>query len=185
MKSGREMGTLKKLGMGLNALFSGGAERRAQEARVRRARQALKPCSRCAKRIKSDANRCPHCGARVGTFANASRPSLAAGKVANGSQGLDVLRREVELRDQAGQLSELQKQILLAAYSGGEDHLVHVMRAEGPRAGEIKAGQERIYGDEAVEAVELMYFRGFFARHGDLAFELTHDGRHLATLARD
>jgi hypothetical protein len=180
MRIRRESG-LKRLGQGLGALFSGSSARADEEARKKALLKTMRPCMRCRKRIRKDANRCPHCGAKLASFTpNAARPSMAAAKVASGGQGLETLRKEAELRDQAGQLSFLERKILLAVHFSEQP--VHVMRPHGSTEGEIKAGAERIFGNDAVLAIDGMLSRGWVEPFGDLAFQLTGDGRRVASL---
>ena len=45
--------------------------------------------------------------------------------------------------------------------------------------GEVKSGDQRFYGDEAVAAVAALAGPGLIARHGEDCFRLTPDGKEL------
>ncbi len=78
-------------------------------------------------------------------------------------------------------LNDLQKRILLAAIEGGNgDTAIHVLWPLGAETGEIKAGDKRLGGREAVDAVQALFSSGYLARHEDTSFRLTRSGRSLA-----
>jgi len=124
------------------------------------------PCKSCGRRINTAIPRCPHCGTR----------NQVPIPETHGHPHED-LHAEI-----AAQLSELQKQILIASLEEvADDPAIHVMRVIGPGEGEIKAGSQRLYGNEAVEAVEALLSTGFVARRHESGFELTAEGRRIAT----
>jgi hypothetical protein len=124
------------------------------------------PCKSCGRRINTAIPRCPHCGTR----------NQIPIPETHGHPHAD-LHAEI-----VAQLSELQKQILIASLEDvAVDPAIHVMRVIGPGEGEIKAGSQRLYGNEAVEAVEALLSTGFVSRCHESGFELTEEGRRIAT----
>ena len=158
----------------LGRLFRRGAERRSLLSRRTRSRGRadesgtveVKPCKSCGRRINTAIPRCPNCGTRN----QVPIPETL------GHPAVDLQAEIV-----AG-LSELQKQILIASLDDvADDPAIHVMRVVGPGEGEIKAGSQRLYGNEAVEAVEALLSTGFVTRCHESGFELTDEGRRIAT----
>ncbi|MDH3628914.1 MAG: hypothetical protein OEV00_10170 [Acidobacteriota bacterium] len=75
-------------------------------------------------------------------------------------------------------LDDVQKEILAAAARG---NTIYVYGGEGSIEGEVKAGDERFYGNEAVAAVAKLVEPGLLEKTDDDCFELTDDGACLAT----
>jgi len=150
----------------------GGVERTARKARRVRSRGAdgatkVSPCKSCRRRIGILVRRCPHCGTQ-NYFPRADGPTHAEPDPCN-----EII----------AQLSELQKQILVASLDETvEDPAIHVLRMVGPDEGEIKAGSQRLFGNDAVEAVEALLSTGFVARCQESGFELTEEGRRVAAV---
>jgi len=74
-------------------------------------------------------------------------------------------------------LTDTQKDILVASQGGSKQITVcgHDARAEG----EVKSGDQRFYGDEAVAAVAALAGPGLIAAHGEDCFRLTPEGTRL------
>ncbi len=73
-------------------------------------------------------------------------------------------------------LSDLQNKILEAA-SGSESRSIHVHPPKGSDEGEVKAGDLRLTGDEALIAVDQMWKAGLVEPRDDRSFVLTENGQ--------
>ncbi len=115
-------------------------------------------CETCAGRVVEGISRCPHCGNQV------AAPEFDP-------------RGEPTGRE----LSALEKRILIAAVKApGGSYIIHVLPTSDRIEGEIKAGDERLCGIEAVEAVEALHRAGYVEREHDCSVRLTDDGQRLA-----
>ena len=115
-------------------------------------RSGLVACKGCQAPIRQGTPRCPQCGARV-IVPPARLPSVAK---------LD--------------LSDLQNKILEAA-SGSESRSIHVLSPKGSDEGEVKAGDLRLTGDDALTAVDKMWRAGLVEPRDDTSFVLTENGQ--------
>jgi hypothetical protein len=79
-------------------------------------------------------------------------------------------------------LSEMQREILLAAADARAD--IFVCGSDGKTEGEVKAGVQRFYGDEAVVAIAALAAPGLIAPHGEDRFELTKSAQELIDALR-
>jgi hypothetical protein len=75
-------------------------------------------------------------------------------------------------------LTELHRKILVATFIA-EERRIYVL-ADGPHEGEVKAGGQRLYGNEAVLAVESLMRDGYVFPVDDGCFALTREGRRTA-----
>jgi hypothetical protein len=82
-------------------------------------------------------------------------------------------------------LSDLQKQILIATLGDQLDgDPIYVFADRGADEGEVKAGETRLYGDEAVVAVAGLVANGLVRPHGEDSYELTSEASILARSLR-
>jgi len=102
--------------------------------------------------------------------------ALVSVKAKNDPKESARLDRERLLRKH--NLSDMQKQILAAAVSGGDQ--IFVVGTNSGTEGEVKAGDQRFYGNEAVVAVATLVGPGLISPQGDDCFRLTSDGSRLA-----
>lgn len=136
-------------------------------------------CPRCKKPSKPDSRRCLHCGGRIHV-----EPAAA------GSPAAPELRRKTDPGVNFGpepkyDLSETQKQILLGALGDQYDPgPVLVYSEPGPAEGEVKAGDCRLYGDDAVVAVAELVAFGLLVLSGKDRFDLTDQACRLARSLR-
>jgi hypothetical protein len=122
-------------------------------------------CPRCRQLVRASAPRCPGCGNRL-FFKSEATPI----KIELPEQ--TVTSEPVPQYD----LSEIQRRILTAAREGGS---IFVYRLPGPDEGEVKSGNERFFGDEAVTALATLVAPGLIAETGEDRFELTAAGQKL------
>ncbi len=120
-------------------------------------------CKRCKARLPLGARRCMKCGAQVFNT-QVVDPAEAA-------------RNERERLLRKCKLSEIQKRILSAAAKAQE---IFVCGTDDSAEGEVKSGDERFYGNEAVMAVAALAGPGLISPDGEDRFRLTHDGTKLA-----
>jgi len=95
-------------------------------------------------------------------------------------QGVDLAeaaRNERERLMRKYKLSEMQKRILSAAATA---QMIFVCGNDAKAEGEVKSGDERFHGNEAVAAVAALAGPGLISPHGDDCFRLTQDGTKLA-----
>ena len=78
--------------------------------------------------------------------------------------------------DSPASISDLQQQVLLATASGDGPHRIYIMSGDENGGGEIKAGQQRILGDQAVWAVRALALGGYVEVEKDDCFRLTPAG---------
>ena len=125
-------------------------------------------CKRCRATMAAKAVRCMQCGNRVVREERVDPAQAAAAK-------LDRLVRRYRL-------SDMQKEIILAASDAHAD--IFVCGSDGKTEGEVKAGLQRFYGDEAVVAIAGLAAPGLIAPHGEDRFELTKSGLELIAALR-
>jgi hypothetical protein len=121
-------------------------------------------CKRCRGRLPQGARRCARCGAQA--------------FVAQQLDPAESARSERKRLFRKYKLTEIQARILAAAF-GGKDEII-VCGDRTPAEGEVKAGGERFYGDDAVVAVATLVGPGLVSPNGGDAFRLTADGTKLA-----
>ena len=120
-------------------------------------------CKRCKARLPRGAQRCMKCGAQV--------------FLVQGVDSAEAVRNERERLLQKYKLNEMQKRILSAAASAQE---IFVCGKDSTSEGEVKSGEERFHGNEAVAAVAALAGPGLILPHGEDCFRLTQDGAKLA-----
>jgi len=150
--------------------IGGQTESEARKSKRRKAGRGTETqtCQSCRRHIGVQARRCPHCGSKLKAIGPSElvQPAAHPGATSPGPNG---------------ELTELQKRILLAARSGRRGkNLIYVLPPLGAREGEIKAGDERLYGNEAVDTVTELVGRGYVAPQDDNCFSLTDAGERLA-----
>ena len=135
-------------------------------ARRKRSRAAGTTCPRCRQPVRASAPRCPGCGNRL-FIKSAATPIKIE------------LPKQSEILEAVPQydLSEIQRRILTSAREGGS---IFIYRLPGPDEGEVKSGDERFFGDEAVTAVATLIGPGLVTELGEDRFELTRAGQQLA-----
>jgi len=121
-------------------------------------------CSRCKARLPVGARRCMKCGAQVFVVQDVD-PAEAARNA-----------RERLLRKYS--LDAVQAEILGAALTGSRE--ITVCGNDSKAEGEVKSGDTRFYGDEAVAGVAGLAGHGLIKPDGEDCFRLTDDGTHLA-----
>ena len=137
-------------------------------------------CPKCTRPSQPNSRRCLHCGGRIhGEAAAASSPESPE------------LRRKT---DPGGggfgpepkfDLSDAQRQILLGALGDQYDpNPVFVYGEPGPAEGEVKAGECRLYGDDAVVAIAELVSFGLLVLAGKDRFDLTDQASRLARSLR-
>ena len=75
----------------------------------------------------------------------------------------------------------MQQEILLAAWRRNRGP-IYVCGKNGGAEGEVKSGDERFYGNEAVVAIAGLIAPGLIVGVGDDCFTLTDDGARLAVM---
>ena len=120
-------------------------------------------CNKCKARLPQGARRCMKCGAKI-FVVQAVDPAEA-----ERNARVRLLRKY--------DLSEMQKEILAAAMGGSKE--ITVCGNDSKAEGEVKSGDQRFYGDEAVAAVAALAGPGLIALHGEDCFRLTPDGTKL------
>lgn len=146
---------------------------------------AANHCKRCHARVTTNSVRCFACGARVTRSAikktNAiDLPAIVSkNKKAVTSWLVEPPDKTVVKKKRLWKfdLNDMQKQILAAAATGV---VIFVYGGEGRIEGEVKVGEERFYGNEAVDAVARLVEPGLLKNSDDDSFELTDDGACLA-----
>jgi len=136
-------------------------------------------CPKCNRPSQPNSRRCLHCGGRIHV-----EPAAA------GSAEAPELRRKTDPGGGIGpepkfDLSNSQTQILLGAL--GDEHdpsPVFVYGEPGPAEGEVKAGECRLYGDDAVVAVAELVSFGLLVLAGKDRFDLTDQASRLARSLR-
>ena len=128
-----------------------------------RTRAAASTCSRCNAPLPGRARRCIRCGAQV--FVAPEVDPQAEARV----------KRERLLRKYG--LNEIQTAILAAASTGTRS--IFVVGSDTVGEGEVKSGDQRFYGNDAVMAIAALAGPGLIAPQGDDCFRLTDAGERL------
>ncbi len=143
--------------LGTRSDGAGIGDRTKSRSRASRRRGTL-VCETCGGRVSDGVVRCPLCGNQV---ACPDAPGVA-----------DSARRS---------LSEIEKRILIAAVKGPDGcYIIHVLPTSDRVEGEIKAGNQRLYGQKAIAAVEALQHSGYVERGQDQTLKLTDQGQKLA-----
>ena len=140
----------------LGFLGIGGSRRRRRRPPTSAAvlrRSGLVRCQQCRATVRLGTLRCPQCGTRT----IESLPKLPSTAVAG--------------------LTDLQQEIL-AATLDGEEQTIHVVPPKGSDEGEVKAGAQRMSGDDVLFAVERLWQKGFVEPTDDASFRPTEKGRN-------
>jgi len=142
------------------------------------------PCPRCSVRVPAGSTRCPVCGSRIVLGEAAAAKARAAAEAVAANRAAESNDTPV-LQETQVDLSELQKQILIATLGEQLDgDPIYVFADRGPDEGEVKAGETRLYGDEAVVAVAGLVACGLVRPNGDDSYELTAQASILARSLR-
>lgn len=120
-------------------------------------------CNRCRARLPQGARRCLKCGAQVFVVQDVDSAEAAR------NERVRLLRKY--------NLSAMQKDILSAAAEGSKE--ITVCGTDSKAEGEVKSGDQRFYGDEAVAAVAALAGPGLIAPDGEDCFRLSPDGTKL------
>ncbi len=113
-------------------------------------RKAGPPCEQCGAANRHNARRCMQCGLRL-AFADPGQ----TGSI----------------------LSELEEQILIAATELDRDR-IYSIPSVGDAKGELKAGNIRIYGEEALRALESLVGNGLVEPETEGSHVVTAYGKH-------
>lgn len=150
--SRRDSSSRKRDGVLSRLLGRGSANRRARAKRP----QSL-TCDRCARPVLAGSARCIHCGNRL---AAPPEPGPTKGP----------------------RLTGVEREILMATITAERElRRIFVLDNEGPHEGEIKAGNQRLYGSDAVAAVERLMRDGYVFPVEEACFALTREGVRVAT----
>ncbi len=120
-------------------------------------------CTKCNTPMPPGAGRCMKCGAKV----------FVAEQVSPAEQ----LRQKRERILRKYNLTDVQKDILFAAGKGSKEIVVCGMDRQNE--GEIKAGDQRFYGNDAVATVAAFVASRLIEPKGGASFRLTGDGERL------
>ena len=93
----------------------------------------------------------------------------------------EAARNERERLLRKYNLSEMQKNILAAAAAAaaGAKREITVLGNNRKAQSEVKSGDQRFYGNEAVEAIAALAGPGLISPHGEDCFRLTLEGAKL------
>ena len=123
-------------------------------------------CTRCRVRLSAKAVRCMQCGTRV----------IREEEKDAAQEALE--KRQKLVRRYA--LNDTQKEILAAA--AADDGSIFVCGSDGNTEGEVKAGQQRFYGNDAVAAIAALVVPGLISPLGGDRFGVTDAGRELVAV---
>lgn len=133
----------------------------------------LMRCKQCSWVGALGTRRCPQCGAKFIT--SKERAALAAQETAAAAESSAAAKT-------AGPKSTTAVQMrILAGSLQADDGQIHVQPKQGSDKGEVRAGTWRIYGTEAVDAVDELLHAGLLERKDATTFVLTTDGQKAAT----
>jgi len=141
-------------------------------------------CPRCSVRVPRTVRRCAQCGARFHIeepAPTATAPAAETPPPRRGPTRVAPIVSTSNSLDRISGINELEREILRAAMDGrrkGEG--IYILGDAGRTEGEIKAGGQRIYGNEAVEAVADLVARGLIEQSGEELFELSDFGARMA-----
>lgn len=129
-------------------------------------------CPRCHCRVRHGLPRCPSCGQRMAAQDLATHGAAESDtQPATGGTTRDGFTSYV--------LDELQRQILAAATAQGQPSPIFVLAAAGSGEGEVKAGEQRLFGNVAVAALIGLTSEGLVTETEDARFELTEAGKRV------
>lgn len=135
----------------------------------------LRHCRQCHRPVLVQVPRCPQCGARRPATA-APSPSAPAPDT-GGDVRPDGFKRYM--------LDPLQRQILAAAATEGRSLPIYVMPGKRGGDGEVKAGAQRLFGDEALAAVIGLISLGLAVEVDEACFGLTTEGERAGALLQN
>lgn len=120
-------------------------------------------CGKCQTPMPTGARRCMKCGAQIFAAEQLSPAEALRAK-------RDRILRKYDLTD-------VQKEILTAAGKGSKE--IAVCGTNQQDEGEIKAGDQRFYGNEAVATVAAFVAARLIEPNGEDCFRLTAEGERL------
>ena len=137
-------------------------------------------CQQCRAALPAGSARCLKCG-------NRTKPG-ARGRVLSAANRLEpqlplvTAPRAARNPTPSPELSEIQREILIAAQQGsvGMKSIYVMGTKKGDADGEVKSGNQRFFGNEAVAAVVALLGPGLIEPIAEDAFELTETGLHSA-----
>lgn len=130
---------------------------------MRERRKQGTACTKCSAALPPGARRCMKCGAKV-FVAEAVSPA-------------EQLRQKRDRILKKYNLSDVQRNILFAAGAGSRE--IVVCATDQRNEGEVKAGDQRFYGNDAVAAVAAFVAARLIEPKGEDCFRLTADGDKL------
>jgi predicted RNA-binding Zn-ribbon protein involved in translation (DUF1610 family) len=140
-----------------------------------RKKARLMRCKQCSWVGALGTRRCPQCGAKFITAKE--RAALAAAEEERASA--ESSSSAVETADPAGTTAVQMR--ILAGSLHADDGQIHVQPQTGNDKGEVRAGTWRVYGTEAIDAVDALLHAGLVERKDATTFVLTPDGQKAAT----
>jgi DNA-directed RNA polymerase subunit RPC12/RpoP len=161
-----------KSALGLEGGASPGVQTRAGAQRGRQ-RVRLVRCKQCDWRGALGTRRCPQCGAKIITAKErAEQAALEAAAATDTSSSAPA---------EGPQDSTAVQMRILAGSLHADDGQIHVHPQQGDDEGEVRAGTWRVYGAEAVDAVDALLHAGLVERKDATTFVLTTDGQKAAS----
>ena len=143
------------LGWITRVVWGGGSD---PSARGGSAKARASSCGHCDRPVPRGSTRCQFCGART-AIPNDNALAIQ--------------------RSKGRSLSEVQRKILVATFTA-EERRIYVLGVNGPHEGEVKAGGQRLYGNEAIAAVEHLMRDGYVFPVDEGCLALTREGRRTA-----
>ena len=123
-------------------------------------------CPKCNRHLPPPLRRCFNCGARI----YVEKPVAAENAKPAVAESSPVER---------GELSEIQREILLCSWRQNRGP-IYICGTDHVTEGEVKSGEQRFYGNDAVVAIAGLLAPGLIVTVGDGCFTLTDDGARLA-----
>jgi len=130
-------------------------------------------CKQCSWQVAVGVRRCPRCGAKIITAKE--RAAMAAAAEAAAKESGSSSQAE------GPQDSTTVQMRILAGSLHSDDGQIHVQPQKGDDRGEVRAGTWRIYGAEAIDAVDALLHAGLVERKDATTLVLTPDGQKAAT----
>jgi hypothetical protein len=140
--------------------------RRRPATRFSPASSKHKRCRNCNVHLPPAAFRCAACGARV--------------LQAQGDAGAEAGEPGAPTTSAAStpKIGNLERRILTSAAADDTKRIV-TLEASGVGTGEVKAGNDRYEGNEALEAIRILLRNGYIAEWGDGTYAITPEGKTL------
>jgi len=158
--------------VGLDGGQGSGAPTRAG-AQTGRKRFRYVRCKQCSWQVALGVHRCPRCGAKIVTAKE--RAAQAAIDEAAAADSSSSAQPEGPHDTTAVQMR------ILAGSLQADDGQIYVHPKKGDDKGEVRAGTWRVYGTEAVDAVDELLHAGLVERKDATTFVLTTDGQKAAS----